>query len=210
MSPIVVPNTDPNLTTLEEVRQFMQKGGAGEETEQDDLITALIPQASQAIQRFTRIIAPAEDGATKTFTWRSGGCLSFDPWFCRSVTSIAFDGGSAITTGLTLEPVSSEDAVFRSLDMSAYVVDASNLELQDPVFVRSLKRSVAVIGDWGYAAIPEDVTFWANVTIREWIATEVSAFTSGFDATSDRFVRGRALPEGVIEGLKPWARDKYL
>lgn len=202
------PPLGGDLTDLEGVRKFMQKGDTGE-TEQDELIESLIPAASQQIQQFTRIIAPAETGVTKTFQWLSGGCLSFDPWFCRSVTSVSFDGGTAITDGWTLEPVDADEGVYRALNMDSYVVDVSALEMQDPVFMRSLRRSVVVTGDWGFAAVPDYVRNAANVTVREWIASEVSAFVSGFDAGSDRFIRGKALPDGVTDALKHLARDEY-
>jgi hypothetical protein len=211
MSPIVVPNTDPNLTTLDDVRTFMQKGGTTQETDQDALIATLIPQASRVIQRYTRIIAPAETGA-KTFTWRGRGLLSINPWFLRSVSSLQMDTDTGSPTTLdpssySLQPKPSEDGVYTHIRLLGSQMVESNLELLDSSYSTTLQREVTVTGDWGYTTVPDDVRHWANVTVVEWIRKDVSAFSTGFDSNEDRLDRPEEIPFAAKRGLRQYVRE---
>lgn len=201
-----------NLTTVGAVRQFMQK--TGEDEEQDALITELIPKASRAIQRYTRVFLP--ETASKTFTYRGRGMLSLSPYFCRNVTAVAMAGDTAslgtvtplAAGGYSLEPDPAEDGVYTHIRFPGSQLFESNLELLDVSYANAIQQKVRVTGDWGYVAVPEDVEHWANVTIREWIMDDVSAYAAGAgDPNIDRLDRPEDIPFKVKRGLRQYRRD---
>jgi hypothetical protein len=204
-----------DLTDLTTVREFMQKGSTGQETEQDQLITDLIPRASRTIQRYTRIIAPAESSVAHTFTYRGRGMLSLSPWFCRTVTSVVMAGdvaglstAAALASGsYTLEPDPAEDGVYTHLRFPGSQLYESNLELLDTSYANALQQKVKVTGDWGYSGVPADVKHWATVTVVEWIRKDVSAFSTAFDANEDRLDRPEEIPFAAKRGLRQYRRD---
>lgn len=201
-----------DLTTLASVRQFMQKGTVSQETGQDPLITALIPRASRAIQRYTRIIAPAETTA-HTVLWRGRGLISINPWFLRTVTTLQMDTDTSSPTTLaaseySLQPKPAEDGVYTHIRLLGSQPVESNLELLDITYSQTLQREVTITGDWGYPAVPADVEHWANVTIVEWIRKDVSAYSTAFDANEDRLDRPEELPRAVKAGLRQYRREE--
>jgi hypothetical protein len=201
-----------NLTDLATVRDYMQKGGAGQQTGQDQTILDLIPRASRAIQRYTRTFAPAETNVTYIFTWRERGLLSLNPWFVRNVTAVSLGSDTSspqalVSADWALRPKPSEDGVYTHLKIAGSNLYESNLELLDMTYANAVELEVAVTGDWGYVAVPEDVRHWASVTVVEWIRKDVSAFSTQFDANEDRLDRPEELPRAVKVGLRDYRRD---
>jgi hypothetical protein len=192
-----------NLTTLEAVRAFMQKGAT--DTAQDDLIEALIPAASRVIMQWTgREFAPATASATRKFAYRGGGFLDLAPYDLRSISSAQVDTNTtsattlAATTDYAFSPLNSQDGVYTALTFpSLTVFDRPG---QDSY------REISITGAWGFAEVPADVQHWCNVTIVMWLRDDVSAFSSGFDANTDRFVRAGSLPDAVKAGLAVYRR----
>lgn len=203
-----------DLTDLATVREFMQKGATGTETEQDALITDVITRASRVIQRtYTRIFVPAETNASHTFVWRGRGWLSLSPWYARSVTAVQLDPDLSSPTNLSagdwsIEPDPAEDGVYTHLRFPGQTFTGySNLELQDDLVESSYYRRVRLTGDWGYTAVPDDVKHWATVTVVEWIRKDVSAFSTAFDPNEDRLDRPEAIPYAAQRGLLAYKRD---
>lgn len=195
-----------DLTTRDEVRQFLQKQGA--ETAQNDIIDDLISAASAEIQRHTRIFKPEHNSgadAAKRFTW-SMGMLDLSPWFAKTVTAVSIGGTAQAAASWSLRPRNAQDAVYTHLKIPGSEVTHPQVRLADPVYLDSLEQEVVVTGTWGYATVPDDVAHWCKVTVNHWLKAEVTAFTRGFDVDAGRFTSPRALPDAVIDGLKPYAR----
>lgn len=192
-----------DLTDLNSVRLFMQKGTAGANTEQDALINALIPAASRVILQWTgREFAPASTAVTRTFTYDGSGLLDLVPYDLRTITAISRDPAgtpAALTapTDYVLQPVNPADGVYTHLRFSSLFWRS---------YPSSTDRSIAITGNWGFASVPADVQYACNMTIKWWITNDVSAFSSGLDVNTDQFTRGRSLPEGVRDMLSPYRR----
>lgn len=189
-----------DLTTLASVRAFMQK--PDNDTDQDDLISTLISSASKVIVQWAgRQFAPAETNATHSFIWDGGDRVYFTPHDLRTATLAQLDTdlGSPVTLTATtdygLEPLNAADGVYQGFTINKTVRNTPGA-----------RRLLTVTGDWGFASVPADVQHACNVTVKWWIQNDVSAFSSGFDANTDQFTRGEALPQGVQRLLSAYRR----
>lgn len=188
-----------DLTTLNAVRTFMQKSDS--DTEQDALLSLLIPAASRTICQWTgRQFAPAETNATHSFIWDGSDRVYFTPYDLRSATLAQLDTdiGSPLTlttADYRLEPLNGADGVYTGFSIGSTVANTPGA-----------RRLLTVTGDWGFPTVPVDVQHACNVTVKWWIENDVSAFSSGFDANTDQFTRGRALPDGIKDMLSAYRR----
>ncbi len=194
---------EPNpidLTDLGSVRAFLQKPDG--DTNQDAVIGLLITAASREIRRvFEREFSDPQNDLTRNFRVHvDEPFLSLAPYDLRDLTTLTLDPhGTPVPltryTDFDLLPTPNPDGVFTSVRFYAQLRSGSL-----PV------RHVAITGDWGFAAVPAEVTHWANVTVAEWLRRDVSAFSSVFNIDTQQLERPAALPAAVIAGLSHFRR----
>lgn len=193
-----------DLTTLANVRSFLQKQGADQE--QDQIIQTLITQASGAITRYTERQFLPEAGAEHTFEFNQplGSLLSFAPYELRSVTSLRLDTDTSWPTTLEAEdfrlwPKPNPDGTY--LGIRLYPLTLS------PITSRwGLRRELTIDGDWGMTAVPDDVVNWCNVTVALWLRRDVAAFETTLHLDENFLERPRSLPSAVKAGLDLYKR----
>jgi hypothetical protein len=190
-----------NLTTVGDVRQFLQK--EGRESHQDAIIEALITRASQEMIAYTRReYAPAVSALLRQFRYEGQGHVGFKRYDLRAATLIQtreIASGSAQTTLVAdddyeLDPLEAPDGVYTGMYLATSRV---------PLIV-------SVTGDWGWPAVPARVQHWCNVTVKEWLRKDVSAFSTGFDMNEDRIDRPESLPSAVRRALNVDRRRRAL
>lgn len=185
-----------DLTTLAEVRAYLQKGSG--DTDQDTLVSSLITRASKAIENYTgREFNPVTSTA-RTFIFDNGPLLSLAPYDLRAPSSVVVGvetSGSNTTVAAadySLRPQPSRDGTYRWIRFSGQ---------------RGYPNcQVTVTGTWGFAAVPDDVKQWAIVTVALWLRRDVAAFESTFSLDEDRLERPSALPAAVRAGLAQYRR----
>ena len=193
-----------DLTTVQAVRDFLQKPAADEE--QDLIIAALITRASLAIMDYTqREFAPASSSTARTFEYEGGGFLDLAPYDIRTVTLVRMDTDEASPTTLAadeyrLYPYPSKNGVYSALRLAPYVV-ASRARWQ--------QRLVEVTGTWGFSAVPDDVAHQCIVTVADWLRLNVQAFSRTFSLDEQRLDIPEDLPSSVRAGLGRWKRLTY-
>jgi hypothetical protein len=170
--------------------------------EQDALISTLITAASRTICQWAgRQFAPAETNATHSFIWDGADRVYFTPYDLRTATLAQLD-----------TDLGSAGHAHRGDRLRARAVEQRGRRLhrlQHRLHGRATpgaRRLLTVTGDWGFASVPADVQHACNVTVKWWIENDVSAFSSGFDANTDQFTRGRALPDGIKDMLSAYRR----
>lgn len=189
-----------DLTTLEAVRSFLQKGGS--ETAQDAEIQRQITAASRAIMLWAgREFAPAAGPLTRSFTYWGGPMLSLTPYDLRSATSVVIDADGDNPTTLT----AATDYVFQPLNGAGGAYDAIWFTSTRPR-ASVTPRRVDVTGLWGFASVPSDVEHACIVTVAVWMRRDVSAFTATFVLDEARVERPEALPSSVKGMLQPYRR----
>jgi hypothetical protein len=194
-----------DLTTLENVRSFMQKQEA--DTDQDVIIQALITQASAAITRYTERQFVPDDGAERTFEvdQPQGSLVSFAPYELRELATITIDTDTDNRIGLEPEefrlwPKPNPDGTFLGVRLQLWTVSSAS-------FRWGGRRELTVKGDWGMEKIPDDVVNWCNVTVAIWMRRDVSAFETGMNIDTGYLERPRALPSAVASALESgWKR----
>lgn len=185
-----------DLTTRSAVRLFLQKETA--KTGQDTLIDALITRASDAIMEYSeRQFAPAETAATKVFAHYGGHSLTLAPYDLRTVTSITETVGTTSTvlasTDYVLRPKPARDGVYSWVKLLG-------------TYRPSHEREFTIVGNWGYASIPEDVAHWCIVTVATWLRRDAAAFETTYSLAEERLERPEALPAAVRAGLAHYRR----
>lgn len=156
-----------DLTTLEEVRDYLQRPD-DVDTEQDDLISAMITAISREIRIYTNVeFAPAVTATTRKFVYRGGGVLLLAPYTLRTLTTITVDtdGTNPANTVLTadqyrLRPIEPLDGVYTMLEIRN-VHPATRTSDAD----YRPTRQFSILGDWGYTTIPDDVAHAATLAV---------------------------------------------
>lgn len=183
-----------DLTNVAAVRAFTQT--PEEDVEQDAVTATLITAASRAIMAFTeREFAPATVGTAREFLYSGGGFLSLTPHDLRTLTSVegsADDGASweAIDAFRVVRfPRPAPHGVFTGLRLSGVTWPL-----------------LRVTGDWGFAAVPEDVAQACALTVAIWLRRDVSAFSTTFNVDTQSLERPESLPSAVRGLLSPYKR----
>lgn len=185
-----------DLTTLEEVRAYLQKGDGDQN--QDSMLSSLITSASAAIERHTRREFTPVSSTARTFIFDSGSQLSLAPYDLRAATSVVVgteaNGPSRTiaSTGYSLRPRPARDGLYR------WIVFTGERGYPD--------CQVTVTGTWGFAEVPADVKHWTIVQVALWLRRDVAAFESTFSLDEDRLERPMALASAVRGGLAPYRR----
>lgn len=188
-----------DLTTVTDVRAYLQKPGT--DSGQDAIIGNLITRASRLILNWTgREFAPATTGGTQTYWYQGGGWLSLAPYDLRSAGTVTIDtetpSPSTLTANLMyfLEPLPTRFGVYEQFRF------APGLE----AWVKP--RQVTVVGDWGFATVPDDVAQACISTVSVWMRRDIQAFSASFNVDEGHLERPEALPSGVKGLLTDYRR----
>jgi hypothetical protein len=203
-----------DLTDLDAVRVFLQKEDIN--TDQDDIIQALITAASRAIaERFQREFVDSGAGATRKFLvedlapyWIEAGNVDLAPYDLNAGNPITVkidpqDGGGITLTEWTdyvLKPLPTKHGVYMRIELLGPLP-------VDPNWRRGRNRAISVTGTWGFPEIPEDVQHWTNVVIATWLRKDVAAFSNVFHLDEGQVERASMLPGGAMAGLAHYGRD---
>lgn len=196
--------TAPALTTLEEIRQYLNVPAIDED--QDDVLTSLIVQASRAIMRYTgREFSPTADAATRVFGWDGGPRLALDPYDLRAITSLTLDTDLDMTqqtvvdpTDYRIGPLPAVDEVFQWIELRHHGwwpgrhCAWSN---------RGWQRQATIIGDWGWPVVPADVERACIVTVKTWFERDVAGFSRTYGNDETVLARPLPLPNAATEML---------
>lgn len=182
----------PNaLASLEDVRLFMKSlsGDLGA----DDFFVTSINQASAMIQRYcSREFTPTLD-AERIYSYDGFGYLNLSPFDLASVTSIALDLDADAPT--VLEPASYRLTPRPSIDG---VYTAVHLPL------RFGYSDVAIVGDWGFPAVPADIANACILTVVSWYRGGYGGVPDQFEDSSSRV--SASFPSGVVPTLDRYRR----
>lgn len=178
----------PELTTLNEVRAYLQKPVT--DTSQDALISSLIRRVSQQIETYAQREFTPADGQTRTFAYYGGGYLNVAPFDLRTVTGVTYDTENAAPVVLDgdeyrLRPFASATGTYQQVYLPGY-----SAGLLEPV-------GVEITGDWGFASIPEDVSHAAVMAVAHALRNEVGITSTITELGEVRFERPAALPATV-------------
>jgi len=192
---------DGDLTTPAVVKEYLQKESI--DTDQDPIIDAAITAASETIRTYLeRKLGMFEAAAEHVFELdNTRGFLSLAPYDLRELTSILIDtdqgSGSAIDPqNYRLYPRDRELGVWTYLKFRGIALGSWGV------------REITIAGSWGIktSELPKDVQHWTTIAVVEWIRSDVSMFTTTFDAVQERVIRPEALPSAVRAGLSSYAR----
>lgn len=181
-----MPDDPPatNLTTRASVKAFAEIDET--RTEQDEAIDLLIPAASSAITAYTQREFTPTAAATRRFVDDGSGFVGISGLAeLTSIDDVTCDDPVAVTD-YKLRPISGPPYTW----------------LEVPI--RTTERELEIVGDWGFAAIPDDVKHWCNVTVTTWLRRDISAFETTFSIDMQRLERPEALPSAVRAGLRPY------
>jgi hypothetical protein len=191
------------LTDVESVRQFMQK--STRDKLQNDDIEALIPPASEAIQRhLVRELMPVSSAETRSFEFLPNGGLEvidLKPYEYRVIHEVTLDPD---LTPTVLEagqyrpwPLPSRDGTYFGIRLTG---------LEEPTLPQSLAglgalpfqtRRIDINADWGLGTVPAEVQHWCNVLVEAWARLR----------RAEESPTVEDLPEAVCWGLKRWERS---
>jgi hypothetical protein len=194
-----------DLTTLANVRAFLQKQGADQG--QDEVIQSLITQASVAIARYTERQFVQEAKATKAFEANQPyeSVISFAPYELQSLESLKLDTDTESPVELTAEqfrlwPKPNPDGTYFGVRINPFQTVSSASHRW------GTRREMSVKGTWGLPSIPADIVQWTNVTVSLWLKRDVAAFETTMHIDEGYLERPRALPSAVVGGLDLYKR----
>jgi hypothetical protein len=194
-----------DLTTLANVRAFLQKQGADQG--QDEVIQALITQASVALARYTERQFVEESATTKVFEVDQNyeSVISFAPYELQSLETLKLDTDTESPVELTPEqfrlwPKPNPDGTYFGVRINPYQTVSS------ASFRWGTRREMSVKGTWGLPSIPIDIVQWANVTVSLWLKRDVAAFETTMHIDEGYLERPRSLPSAVMGGLELYKR----
>lgn len=207
---------DPrDLCTLTDVRALMQKTAA--DVAQDALIATLITRASVKIMRdYGREFVPGgPDGidataATRTFEYAWGdqypgeAFVDLRPYDLQTLTGVSVDTDQSSPIVLSsdeyrLWPQPPTGGVYMALKVSPLNVSVG--------LVGWRKRQITVTGDWGFPAIPLEVTQACAETVIYWITANPA--THRFAGSPDGApapVSPRGYPMAALDLLSGFKR----
>jgi len=182
-----------SLVSLEEVRGFLQ---ANPDADDDELLKAFITAVTRSFRNHThREFEPTEDAEERRFAHPGGIYLSIAPCDLRSVIEVktGVEGGNPSTltaTEYALRPLPVRDGVYQWLKLAA---DPGECE-------------VTIKGEWGFAAVPDDVKHLAKTQIALWLRRDIQAYERTFNIDTSFLERPEALSSAVRGGLSDYKR----
>lgn len=203
-----MPVSTIDLTTVAKVNAYLQQT----DTTQDALEQVLITAASRLMMRdFEREWAPTATAATRTFEVEideRGGTLNLAPYDLRTLTTLKIDTDTPTPITLSsdeyrLRPVPNPLGVYDRIAVKPLTRIARRVEWP--------RRQMTVLGDWGFATIPEEVEFWCNVQVGAWLPGFRSARPLSeldVDAIESR-TRAAGLSSSVRWGLQHYRRVSF-
>lgn len=187
-----------DLTTVDNVRAFLQI--PGQDTEQDQIIAALIKRASAVIEQYAgREFAPRPDLEARTFTYNGRRVLMLGSYDLRAVDTITDYAGESSQRALTtdeylLEPASSRTGTYQWITFPR----------RSRPWADRYPRRVTVTGLWGMASVPPDVEDACIKTVGNWLKRDVSAFSRTYNLDEGHTERPDAIPAAVTAILAPY------
>lgn len=196
------------LVSVSEVKEALEIH-VGDDT-RDRLIEALIPSVSRALEaRVEREFTPKT--ATRVFQWKPGRPLDLCPYDLRSITSITVEGQTLDDADYMGTPFERPDGVWQWLRFRPTLTVTDSTHLDAWGFHR-----VTIVGEWGFAAVPDDVRRAAAVTVGSWLSAEVGAIGMGNqDLDEPRYMqpqpqRTYAIPTGAHRLIERFERKTVL
>lgn len=194
-----------DLTTVEEVRAFLQKRNV--DTAQDEVIQTLITAASATITRYTQRQFFRETATSKTFSWPGivqPGFVTLAPFEIVSASSVTIDVDTDSPTLLSddefcLAPDVNSEGTFFGIELNPFGVSTRSARWGP-------RRRFTVKGDWGMDEIPADVAHWTNVVVSIWLKRDVASFSTGLKVDEGYVERPQMLPSAAMAGLDQWRR----
>ncbi len=199
---------DVELTSISEVRQYMQKSLS--DKLQDADIETLIGEASGEIQRqCNREFAPPSPPKTRSFEFEPNNgfdLIDLTPFEYRVVEEVTLDPDITPKVLLAAEyrsyPYPSREGTFFGLRFT---------ELDPPVLPKGFPssqsfpyqtRRVDVKARWGMLEVPEGVRHFTNVVVAAWADLRLGrpAEIEGVP------IQGYDIPPPAFFGLKRWMR----
>lgn len=180
------------LVSVDTAKEFLQSEGRDQE---DEIIEILIAGVTATFAAVTSREFEPTEGQERVFAHPGGRLFDLAPYDLRKVTKIetGVEGehpAAVVLPNFALRPKPSPYGVYQWIRFAAAVAECE----------------VAVTGDWGFAAVPDDIVHWALTTIAIWIKREVQVFERTFDLDSTFLERPLALPSAVRAGLAPYCR----
>lgn len=213
-APVASTPSGADLCTLSEVRALMQKKTS--DTAQDSLIQALIHNASNAIMRFTdREFAPQSTNVTRQFEFPwEGEFLSLAPYDLRDVryetggepeTKVKVDTryrpGSGIELSIEefdLYPNPPRDGTYTAIRVRPFSAKLGRIMWRN--------RQVQITGNWGFPAIPDDVSYAAALTVVHWMTVNTAWFRRPDDDPNITHFPKRGIPPEAFDLLSRYKR----
>ena len=181
-----------SLVSLEEVKGFLQ---ASPDAEDEALLETFIGAVTRSFRNHTHREFEPTDDKTRGFAHPGGAYLSISPFDLRTVEEVrtGTEGASPSTLAegeYALRPLPARDGVFQWLKLAA---DPGECE-------------ITIKGDWGFAAVPEDIKHLALTQIALWMRRDIQAFERTFNIDGGFFERPEALSSAVRGGLGDFKR----
>lgn len=177
------------LTTVAGVRELLQQEGEEEAGDPgEDLLESMIKAASLAVASAAQREFLPTSNATRTRSHSGGRIVNLTPWDLRSVASIEIevDGGAETLAeeDYRLGPMAQPDGVYEWITLKKNPGECE----------------IAIEGNWGFAAVPDDVDYFTRLTVVSWLRGDVFAYTPDIESPPP-MMRG-ALPKEVSLGLQ--------
>lgn len=195
-----------DLCTLAHVRERRQTATA--DVGQDTLVGRVIAGVSAAIAReYKREFTPTT-AAARMFELRAGATrVTLSPYEIRTVTLVRVNPDQATPADLAaadyrLSPRPAEDGTYHVLEMRA-----SALPTDDTGFDNLL---VQVTGDWGMAAIPDDVREAAIISTVHNMRTSVGQYSIADGAGGETRYERAEIPQAAHDLLTPYRRHQHF
>lgn len=208
---IPIPESAPQLCTLEQVRERVGATSTEDDTKIERLIAAVTPTFCT---RYGREFMPRTSVA-RVFEVRNRR-VSLHPFDLHEVTAVVLHPGASSVT-LTVDhdymlgPIGS-DCLTHTYDT---IILAGDVSLQSDLFARFGVARLQVDGEWGIWAsaddVPEDVNDAALITVLAWYDKPTSeiAILNGGDPRQmgPAAPAGWDIPFGAHRKLLPYSRE---
>lgn len=171
---VVDEHAPPPLVSLCEPGEVAQAFGITQANKQP-LLEAVCSSVGGAIQqRYRREFVPTT-AQTRLFVVGADGLADLDPYDLRVATTVTLDpAGSATVLAATqyrLEPRTSRTGTYTRMRLGSSV--SLGLSTTSGEFGYD---EIQILGDWGFASIPDDVRRAAIITAGSWMDRAVSSF----------------------------------
>lgn len=205
---ILTHSPNSNLCSIEDVR--LQAEWISGDTSLDDKISELIGMASRQIaQTWQREFAPASTAVTRTFRVDDNNRVNLAPYDLRAATEVKLYVDTANPRTLSaseydFRPSVSPDGVYGWLKLSSSVALWSNHQWNFG------KSTISVKGDWGFAAVPEDVKRACVITVQSWLRRSDPKLIGGAAQAQLGYNSGGLAPQPGVTYSIPYSAQEIL